>query len=144
MKVQRATITLTGLVAFMAVPSQVLARTLGQGSDADIPWVRLTAALLLCLALAAGAAWALSRRLEKSGASLHSPFLEKLQRLTPGAVTPRPIRRFTDVDTIHPSAGLTVSVFKCDGHSFMATATAQGQIVLVSLDAQAEDQEAPQ
>lgn len=123
---------LVGLAAAVLLASPVLAQTLGQGDDVDIPWIRLTAALLLCLGLAGGAIWALNRRLKGPGAGL--PTLDWLKRLRVGGLADETPARLTEVETIRPSPQVTVSVFKCDGRSFMVATTLQGQITLVSLD----------
>lgn len=120
------------VAATFATAAPASAQTLGQGADTDIPWLRLTAALLLCLGLAVGGALALRKRLGVN-APLAVPALEKLMQGLSGA-NPRNPPRFTDIETRRLSPQVTVSVFRCDGRSFMVTATAQGQLVLVSLD----------
>lgn len=124
------------LLIGLSAASPALAQTLGQGSEVDIPWIRLTAALLLCLGLAGGAIWALNRRLKGSGAGL--PGAEWLKRLRVKASDTAASPRLSDIETIRPSPHVTVSVFKCDGRSFMVATTLQGQITLVSLDDQGE------
>jgi len=51
-------------------------------------------------------------------------------------------RRVTDVETRRLSPQVTLSVFKCDGRSYMVASSVQGQLVLVCLDTDAEDGEA--
>jgi hypothetical protein len=119
-------------VVLLASAGPVLAQTLGQGTDTDIPWVRLTAALILCVGLAVGAAFALNRRLN-GGPALPGGWrriLEQMGRPVSGPSS----ARLTDIETRRLSPQVTVSVFKCDGRSFMVTTSVQGQIVLVSLD----------
>lgn len=110
------------------------AQTLGQGGDTDIPWIRLIAALLLCLGLAAGAAFAINRRLNGGAGLPDKLILAGLwKRLgSPPAEGRRP--RLTDIETRRVSTQVSVSVFKCDGVDFMVAATVQGQLVLVRLD----------
>jgi hypothetical protein len=108
-----------------------LAQTLGQGADTDIPWLRLGAALILCLGLAAGAAFALNRRLNGGNETAAlSRLLERLGRPASAATPPR----LTGIETRRLSAQVTVSVFKCDGRDFMVASSLQGRLVLVSLD----------
>lgn len=118
------------------VASPLHAQTLGQGGDTDIPWLRLTAALLLCLGLAAGGAVALHRRLGgRPLGPVTLPGAGLLKRLGSSAGERR--ARLTDIETRRLSTQVTVSVFKCDGRDFLVAASAQGQIVLVSLDDEA-------
>lgn len=127
-------------VLWAGTASVAAAQTLGQGGDNDIPWLRLIAALLLCLGLAAGAAFALDRRL-KGGAGLGSSSLSALLRFRlPASETRR--ARLTDIETRQVSTQVTVSVFKCDSQNFLVAASAQGQLVLVSLDAEPSESDA--
>lgn len=96
--------------------------------------MRLAAALLLCLGLAAGAALALRRRLDRgSPVPTGLSWAGLVARLVP-SVGDRPAARLTDIETRRLSPQVSVSVFKCDGRDFMVAASLQGQIVLVSLD----------
>ena len=133
-------LTTAGLSVALLAASPALAQSLGQGSEVDIPWIRLTAALILCLGLAYGAVWALNRRLKNPNAGL--PTLDWLQRLRPGSAAPPKAARLTEIETIRPSPSVTVSVFKCDGRSFMVATTLQGQVTLVSLNAEDEGETA--
>lgn len=120
-------------VALLASAGPVLAQTLGQGTDTDIPWIRLTAALILCIGLAIGAAFALNRRLN-GGPSLPSGGWKRVLEQIARPASTATAARLTDIETRRLSPQVTVSVFKCDGRSYMVTASLQGQIVLVSLD----------
>jgi hypothetical protein len=131
MKRSAASMSAFAFVAAAAAPA--LAQTLGKGADADIPWLRLGAALLLCLGLAIGAAWAVNLRLNGTGLSLKGRLASLLPSLTNigrGGSAPR----LSEIETRRLSPQVTVSVFRCDGRSFMVTASSQGQLVLVSLD----------
>lgn len=119
------------IAVFQAAPA--IAQTLGQGSDKDIPWVRLTAAMLLCIGLAVGAAFALNRRL-KGGGSWPIDWSRVLQQLGKSAGQASPPARLTDIETRRLSTQVTVSVFRCDGRSFMVASSLQGQLELVRLD----------
>lgn len=129
----RSVAVLFALAAALATAAPASAQTLGHGADTDIPWLRLTAALLLCLGLAYGGALALRKRLGVGGAP-SVPALEKLMQGWLSASPDRSPPRLTEIETRRLSPQVTVSVFRCDGRSFMVTATAQGQLVLVSLD----------
>lgn len=110
------------------------AQTLGQGESTDIPWLRLTAALLLCLGLAAGAAFAIHRRLGGgSVGGVPASVRAMLERLIPEAAE-RPAPRLTAIETRRLSPQVSVSVFTCDGRDFLVASTAQGQVVLVRLN----------
>lgn len=128
--------TVAGAAVLCAVwTAPAAAQTLGQGADTDVPWLRLSAALLLCLGLAVGAAVALHRRLN-GGAGLPDLDLKALSAKLSGAApgTRGRLPRLTDIETRRLSTHATVSVFKCDGRSFMVATSPQGQLVLVSLD----------
>lgn len=119
--------------ALLASAGPVLAQALGQGTDTDIPWIRLTAALILCIGLAVGAALALNRRLNGGAALPAGGWKRVLEQIVRPAAAPASAR-LTDIETRRLSPQVTVSVFKCDGRSYMVTASLRGQIVLVSLD----------
>lgn len=124
-------------VALLATAGPALAQTLGQGTDTDIPWARLTAALILCVGLAVGAAFALNRRLNGGPALPAGGWKRVLEQIVRPATAPSSAR-LTDIETRRVSPQVTVSVFKCDGRSYMVTASLQGQIVLVSLDGEGD------
>lgn len=129
---KRSAAFLSALVCWVAVSTPALAQTLARGSDTDIPWLRLGAALILCLGLAVGAAYALNQRMG-SGAPIRGIGLGRLlPTLVKAGISPS--ARLSDIETRRLSAQVTVSVFRCDGRSFMVTASAQGHLVLVSLD----------
>ncbi len=130
----RPAILLSVCAGAVLASGPALAQTLGKGGGADIPWLRLGAALLLCLGLAIGAAFALHHRL---GGSTGGPRLARLARLAPGLESlggAGSARRLSDIETRRLSPQVTVSVFRCDGRSYMVAASAQGQLELVSLD----------
>jgi hypothetical protein len=118
--------------ALLASAGTALAQTLGQGTDTDIPWIRLTAALILCVGLAVGGALALHRRMN-GGPALPGGWRRILEQIGRPVSGPS-AGRLTDIETRRLSPQVTVSVFRCDGRSFMVTTSVQGQIVLVSLD----------
>lgn len=125
-------------LAALGLAAPAAAQTLGQGADTDVPWLRLAAALLLCLGLAAGAAFALHRRLNGgSGLPDLTALTARLNAVGVAGGKPRPAR-LTDIETRRVSTQVTVSVFKCDGRDFLVAASAQGQLTLVSLEPTAE------
>jgi len=120
-----------------ALAGAASAQTLGQGDEAGVPWFRLVAALTLCLGLAAGAVFVLRHRMAVGPAWRFDPAsIFEITRTAAGA------RRVTDVETRRLSPQVTLSVFKCDGRSYMVASSVQGQLVLVCLDTDAEDGEA--
>lgn len=123
-------ITISLVTLVWAAPA--LAQTLGQGREDSVPWLRLFAALLLCVVLAVGAALALRQRLGVSGA-VALPRWGVVRRLlqTPAATVEN---RLTDVETRRLSPGLTASTFLCAGRRFVVIATVQGQLRVVEMD----------
>lgn len=129
--IRRAVIS--AAVVHLVSAGPVLAQSLGQGDDTDIPWIRLTAALILCIGLAVGAVLALHRRLNGGPTLPPGGWTRILEQIGRPAATPS-AARLTDIETRRLSPQVTVSVFKCDRRSYMVTTSLQGQIVLVSLD----------
>lgn len=115
------------VVSGVLAAAPATAQTLGQGQDASIPWLRLTLALAVCLALAVGAVLIQRRRLGQP-----MPSLQSLLRGVAPAGSAEP--RVTAVETRRLAGNVTVSVFKCDGRDYLVAASTQGQLVMVSLD----------
>ncbi|GLK50152.1 hypothetical protein GCM10017620_31260 [Brevundimonas intermedia] len=121
--------------------SPALAQTLGQGASDEVPWVRVAAALLLCLGLAVGAAFAIRRRATGAAPRLDDLNLSAWVRRVTSSATGGAATRLTGVETRRLSPQVSVSVFKCDGRSFMVAASLQGQLVLVALDGDGDGEE---
>lgn len=128
------TVRLVPALLLLSTAAPAAAQTLGQGDSVNIPWFRLTAALILCVGLAAGAALALRRRLGQGGPAAPAVGWSRLlaELAVRGAAAGPP--RLTDIETRRLSPQVTVSVFRCDGRSYMVAASHQGQLVLVNLD----------
>ena len=106
------------LVSALGAPWPALAQTLGQGGGPDIPLWRVAGALIVCLALAVGGAFALRHRL-------------------PGGLIlrPRPNRRLQPVETLRLSPHLDVHLFQLDHRELLVAATPQSAVLLVAGDA---------
>jgi flagellar biogenesis protein FliO len=101
----------------------------GGAAQTDIPWLRLTGALILCLALAVAAALALRTRLgggSPSGLKLGlADFLGAR-----GALAGRDARRLQLVETLRLSHNIDVCVLRFDDRDVLVAATAQGVVQL--------------
>lgn len=116
------------LAAGLLAARPAVAQTLGGGEDSDFPWLRLFAALTLCLVLAVAAVMVQRRRLGRPAVSIPEFWLKL--RATGVADA-----RITALETRRLSAQVTVSVFTCDGRDFMVACSSQGRLLLVDLDA---------
>lgn len=96
-----------GIALLAAAPA--CAQTLGQGAGPEISWLRVVGALLFCLALAVGAAFALRYRFRGA------------VRLAPG--TPRRLRL---VETMRLSHQSDICLLAVDGQEFLFASTPQG------------------
>jgi hypothetical protein len=119
------------VAAFIAAISFVgatptLAQTLGQGNTDDISWWRVLAALLLCMALAIGGAFALRAR---GGAS---PFLSFAAKQN---------RRLRLVETLRLSNHVNLCIVDCDGSELLVAVSAQGARLLKPLSAKSNGAE---
>lgn len=112
-------IVLAGGVAAAVWPATALAQTLGQGQGgADISWWRVIGALVLCLGLAVGAAFALRTRLRGGIGSL----------LTTNS-------RLTLIETVRVNQTLDICAVRFDGREFVIAATPHTVTVLEARDA---------
>jgi len=101
----------------------------GGAAQTDIPWLRLTGALILCLALAVAAALALRARL--GGGSPGGLKLGLADLLNPrGALAGRDARRLKLVETLRLSHNIDVCVLRFDDRDVLVAATAQGVVQL--------------
>lgn len=90
------------------------AQRLGQASDnTDVAWWRVIGALVLCLLLAAGAAFALRYRLR---GSVRLPSAQG--------------RRLRLVESLRLSHNVDVCLLECDSEHFLVAATPQGAVLL--------------
>jgi flagellar biogenesis protein FliO len=101
------------------LPGLALAQRLGQGGvETDIAWWRVGGALILCLALAVAAAYALRTRLRGGAAPLLS----------------RDERRLRLIETLRIGHQVDVCLIACEGRKLLLAASPHG-VVLLSSDA---------
>ena len=108
-----------------------LAQRLGQGEDDGISLWRVVVALLLCLALAVFAAYAMRSRMGG---------LPLLSGLFSGARPNR--RRLQLVETLRLSHQIDLCVVACDGEELLVAAGPQGVQLLKDLPARPSEQQA--
>ena len=101
------------------------AQTLGHGSNLDVSYGRVVAALLLCIALAAGAALALRHRL---GAGAKKPLgTDRLTWASGGRRVPRHIEL---LDRLRVSPQLEVCLLRCEGRRYLIASSSAGTVLL--------------
>lgn len=111
-RIVRGFLWLPYAAAFFA--GSAAAQSLGGGGDAGVPAIRVVAALIFCLLVAVGAAYALRSR------------PEILQALN---VT-RNKRRLKLVESLRLSHQIDLCIVSCDGHELLVSASAKGVEVL--------------
>lgn len=121
-KVRPAHLTLA--IAMAAGPG--MAQTLAHGPVADIAYGRVIAALLLCLALGAGAAWVMRARL---GSQFRAPSLSQWFAIVSGA-RPQGGARLTVVERLRVSPQLEVCLLACEGRRYLIASSPTGTILL--------------
>lgn len=126
----------------LATAGPALAQTIGQGTSDAVPWLRLGAALLLCIGLAVCAAFAVRYRMGSAPRRFDGLNLKVWLKGLSSAAIGKSGGRLSDVETCQLSPQVSVSIFKCDGQSFMVATSSQGHLVLVSLDADSEEKNA--
>jgi flagellar biogenesis protein FliO len=97
----------------LAIATQALAQTLGQGTGAEVTWWRVAGALALCLALAVGGAFALRTRM-RGTMPIFSAGRRQLQL----------------VETLRLSHQVDVCLFTCNDRQFIIAATPHGAVVV--------------
>lgn len=125
---------LLGSLVFAAVPSTVLAQILGGAqAPADIPFWRVTAALVISLGLGFAAALALRGRLRGGLPTVlakPAPLLGQVMKKWPQGAAP--VRRLQLVETIRISHQVDVCLLRCDDAEFLLAATPQGAFQLAT------------
>lgn len=111
-------LVLSGL-AVLASAGPALAQNLGQAASPDVPVWRVLGALVLCLLLAVGAAFALKTRL-RGTAPLFSVAAQ---------------RRLQLVETVRLSHQVDVCLLTCDGREIIVAASPHGAVFLPELPA---------
>lgn len=100
--------------AVLGLPTIAFAQSLGHADDVGVPWWRVAGALILCLGLAVGAAYALRSRLGGGGRRLFE-------------VGPRKLRL---VETLRLSHQVDVCLVQCDQGQVLIAATPHGAVVV--------------
>jgi len=111
----RLATALIGGGLWASVASSAWAQTLGQGGGTNLPWWRVIGALILCLGLAIGAAFALKTRLRGAG-----PVFSSAKR------------RLQLVETLRLSHQVDICLLTCDDQTLVVAATPQGAVFLNS------------
>lgn len=109
----------------LALAQPAMAQTLGQGASTDVPWLRVIGALILCLSLAVGGAYALRSRLG-GGAP---PAGLKRWREALGLTEAAP-RRLQLIETVRLSHQIDICLLRYDGKDLLIAASSQGAQVL--------------
>jgi flagellar biogenesis protein FliO len=104
------------------------AQTLGQGGGTEIHWWRVLGALIVCIGLALGAAFALRRRLQLGPAA--NLFGANLFGIAPklfGAPLPR---RLLLVESLRLNHQVDVCVVRCDNQDYLLAVSPGGIVSL--------------
>jgi len=113
-------------LAWLTAAGPGLAQRLGQAPEPDFAWVRWLGALVLCLALALGGAFALRARMGVAARplTLQGPLSAWLK----GASTAT--RRVRVIESVRASPTLEICLFNCDGLDYLVAATPHGAVQL--------------
>lgn len=105
-----------------------MAETLGQGAEVHVSYWRVAAALLLCLILAVGAAFALRARYAARGrpATLAELMSRSLKLRPSGAAS----RRLELADRLRVNPQLEVCLLVCEGRRYLIASSSSGMVVL--------------
>lgn len=121
-------------VAASLMSGPAFAQTLGQGPSTDVPWLRMLLALGLCLALAAGAAWAVRTRLSgqppRPAAVVNSWIAQLRLRLPVGqtASSTGPLRIVQSIGL--PQQG-SATLLACGGRQYLVVSNLQGRLEVI-------------
>lgn len=108
-------------IAALAAAGPACAQTLGQAAGPDVSWWRVLAALLLCLALGVGGAYALRARMGVGTAP------QVLWRL--GSA---PAKRLRIIETVRVGQQVEVCLIACDGREHLIAVSPHAIEVLPS------------
>ncbi len=117
---QRRTVGILAGVLLVCADTPAFAQKLGQAPDDGISFVRVLAALLLCLAIAVAAAIFLQKR---AGLGLTLPSLIKRHA------------RLKLVESLRVSPQVNVCIVTCDGRELLLEVSPQGASILAPLAA---------
>ena len=109
---------------FMLAGQAAQAAPLGQVGDDGVAWWRVAAALILCLLLAVGGAFALRTRLGGGIAARGPLWLRAAQ----------PTRRLELIETLRVKPQVDLLIVRCDGRELLLSASAQGAELIERLD----------
>jgi hypothetical protein len=117
----RAAVASLGFCLATLMAQAALAQTLGQAVSPAVPWWRVVGALVVCLGLAAGGAFALRSRLGLV-AGLRLPLAGADQR------------RLRLVETVRLSHQIDVCLLRFDERDLLVAATPHGAVLLSDRD----------
>jgi flagellar biogenesis protein FliO len=126
------------VICCAAFAAPAAAQILGRARDTDVPAWRVLGALVLCLALAVGAAFALRARL-RAGAYVPKGFgggaqlLEVFRR--GGLTAAKGPRRLQLVESVRLNPQVEVCLLRFDGKELLVAATPQGESMLTEAQA---------
>ncbi len=103
------------ILLMLPIATPGLAQKLGQGQGDDISILRIILVLLLCLGLAAGAAFVLRARMG------HAPIAWRLKH---------PKRRLELRDSLRLPNQVDLSIIRCDGEELLVATSSKGLIVV--------------
>ena len=109
---------------FMLAGQAAQAAPLGQVGDDGVAWWRVAAALIFCLLLAVGGAFALRSRLG-GGVGVRRPTWLRAAQTT---------RRLELVETLRVKPQVDLLIVRCDGRQLLISASAQGAELIERLD----------
>ena len=123
----RAAFCVLAVALVAAISDSALAQTLGQAVNPEVPWWRVFGALLMCILLAVGGAFALRSRLGLGlGLGLRMPIIVGSDQ-----------RRLRLLETVRLSHQVDVCLLRWDDRDLIVAATPQGAVLLAERDAQA-------
>ena len=111
-------------LSFLLAGQTVHAVPLGQVGDDGVAWWRVAAALIFCLLLAVGGAFALRSRLG-GGVGVRRPTWLRAAQTT---------RRLELVETLRVKPQVDLLIVRCDGRQLLISASAQGAELIERLD----------
>ena len=118
---RRAALRVSAVALVTAISESAFAQTLGQAVSPEVPWWRVFGALLICVLLALGGAFALRSRL-----GLRMPIIVGNDQ-----------RRLRLLETVRLSHQVDVCLLRWDDRDLIVAATPQGAVLLAERDAQA-------
>lgn len=106
-----------------ALAGPALAQALGQGGGPEIHWWRVLGALVVCIGLAIGGAFALRHRLQLGA-------MPQLFAAGPRLFGPAPQRRLKLVESVRLNQQVDVCLVRCDGQDYLLAVSPGGIVSL--------------